>query len=264
MDKEKKVSVILVTFNSAKTIKPCLDSLLKAKSILEIIIVDNASLDPTLEELSAYKKYIQLIKSEKNLGFSKANNLGVKNAKSDLLLFLNPDTEVTGPESIENMVDVLVSNKDYGLIGPKLLYPDGKTQFSARNFPTVLNAFKEYLLGIKDSYDFYSPKESSLSPVDTVVGACMLTFREIFLAVGGFDEKYFLYYEDIALCQAIKKRGYKIGYLGSVSFKHVLGASGEGKPVSEYLSSSAKKYHGLTQYYLLQFIFLLSRIKARL
>lgn len=261
------VSAIVVTFNSQRTIQKCLDSILQAEGNLEVIVVDNASEDQTVEIVKKYSaRKVKLIQSSTNAGFSKGNNLGVKYALGDYLLFINPDTEVIQKDAILNLLEILKSHPELGLVGPKLVLADGHVQPSVRNFPTLINAFKEYVLNIKSAYDFYYPEDSSqeVITVDTVVGACMLLSGETFAKVGRFDERYFLYYEDIELCKAIYQQGLKVGFVPSVEFKHILGVSGKGQPTSIYLQRSAQKYHNSFEYLLLQLIFLLQRIKNKL
>ncbi len=258
------VSIIIVTFNNQETINNCLDSLLKLRNKNEIIVVDNSSTDKTFERLNKYTKEIEIIALPQNLGFSKANNLGVKYSRGDYLLFLNPDTQVLSLDSLNLLRETLESNSELGLIGPKLVLESGQTQKTVRNLPSALNAFKEYILGSKGAYDFYLPESEGLAKVESVVGACMLITKKIFLKVGGFDERYFLYYEDLQLCKDLKDKGFSIGYLSTVSFKHSLGASGKNQPTNKLLTQSAKKYHGYASFYLIQFIFKISQLFKRI
>src|SRR5581483_10420430 len=169
--------------------------------------------------------------------------------------FLNPDAELIKEKSLSSLVDVLEQNPEYGLIGPNILLEDGKYQKTVRNLPTAYAAFKEYVLQIKNSYDFYLPDTNKLMEVESVVGACMVLKREVFEKVGKFNEKYFLYYEDIELCKKVRENKLKIGFYPLITIKHILGVSSRSnKKVSEFLYKSAKKYHGLFEYYLIQFI----------
>lgn len=254
MSQGKDISIVIVTYNNKKTIKSCIDSVLKYSPGCEVVVVDNASKDNTAQLVKRYNQKVMLVKSNANLGFSKGNNLGVRYATCEYLVFLNPDTEIEEKEAFIKIKDVLEKNKGFGLIGPRLIYPDGLSQYSVRNLPTISAAFKQYILKVKGAYDFYDPKCIDLCEVESVVGACMIIKKEIFLEIGGFDEKYFLYYEDLDLCRRIRKNGLKIGYLPSVNIKHILGASGASHKTYQLLKESAKKYHGLINYLLIQFI----------
>lgn len=254
MSQGKDISIIIVTYNNKKTIKSCIDSVLKYTPGCEIIVVDNASKDNTVKLVKRYKQKVMVVKSNTNLGFSKGNNLGVRYTTCEYLVFLNPDTEVEEKEAFTKMKDVLEKNKNFGLIGPRFVYPDGSSQYTVRNMPTISAAFKQYILKVKGAYDFYDPNCVDLCEVESVVGACMIIKKDIFLKVGGFDEKYFLYYEDLDLCRKIRENGLKIGYLPSVNIKHILGASGTGNKTYQLLKESAKKYHGLFSYLIIRFI----------
>ncbi len=243
--------VIIVTYNNEKTIKDCLDSVLN-KSKVSITVVDNASTDKTCLVVESYGDKVKLIKQSENLGFSKSNNIAVKDSKEDVLIFLNPDTKALG-DKLKELVKVLIGS-GYGLIGPKLVYKNGEIQKSVRNLPTIFGAINEYILGVKGAYDFYEPLGEDLCEVESVVGACMVIKRDLFLKIGGFDEKFFLYYEDLELCRQIRNKGFKIGYFPKILVTHLVGQSGEGQKTANYNLESAKKYHGFLEFYLIQLI----------
>lgn len=253
-----KISIIIVTFNSAKTIKICLDSIIKFSSDYEIIIVDNNSEDSTCEIIQHFGKRIKLIKAGANLGFAKANNLGVKSASEEYLIFLNPDTRILEKDSLDKLKLNLQINPEYGLIGPKLIYPDGSIQPRVRNLPTVFRALKEYIFGEKNEYDFYSPDCETLCEVESIIGACFIIKKELFKKVGGFNDKYFMYFEDLELCKEVRALGLKIGYLPDVTIEHAEGKSGVNQKTFQMLQTSAKQYHGLVSYFLIQTIIKLS------
>lgn len=253
------VSVIIVTFNSGQTIKKCLESIFKDAPGSEVLVVDNNSQDKTVEEIKKFKKKVILIEPSENLGFARACNLAAKQANGDFLLFLNPDAYFIKEQSVEKLVQALSENDDYGPVGPKLILPNGKVQKSVRNLPTVFGAFLEYILGLSGKYDFYQPNCTSLCKVESVVGACILIKKNVFKRVGGFDEKYFLYFEDLELCRSVKKSGLKVGYLPKVEVGHVVGVSGKNQKTLDLLCYSSKKYHGLISFYIIEFIIRLGR-----
>jgi len=221
-------SVIIVTFNNQTTIRSLLNSLIKKASAKEIIVVDNHSSDQTSEIVKKFK--VNLIRLDKNIGFSRANNLAAKMAQSEYLIFLNPDSELLHKGSLESLIRNLSVHPEYGLVGPKFIMSDGTTQLTVRHQPTLLRAFKEYILAEKGSYDFYNPECTRLCSVESIVGAGMVIKKYLFDKFGGFNEKYFLFYEDLDLCQKVLKLGLKVGYLPTVRLKHIVGVSTKGPP----------------------------------
>jgi N-acetylglucosaminyl-diphospho-decaprenol L-rhamnosyltransferase len=244
----EKISYIIVTYNSAATITACLDSLKKLSG--EIIVVDNSSEDETVSKIEKYKQVV-LIRSKDNLGFSKGCNLGAKQAKGDIFVFLNPDANINS-EDFETKIFKNFEDEKIGALGPKFLYPDGSNQKTVRNLPTIVNAFKEYILRIKNSYDFYVPERRS--EVEVILGACIVIKTFLFKKIGGFDERFFMYYEDITLCKKVRELGYKVVFDPEIQVEHIMGASGKDKPVSRFLIESAKIYHGLFEFFIIQLI----------
>ncbi|MFA5932963.1 MAG: glycosyltransferase [Microgenomates group bacterium] len=259
-----KTSIIIVTFNSARTIKACLNSVIRYSSEAEIIVVDNNSEDQTIDIVKAFGNKVKLANSGGNLGFAKANNLGVKSAGGDYLIFLNPDTKILEKGSLEKLKISMELNPEYGIIGPKLIYPDGTPQDRVRNLPTIARAFNEYFLNKKGEYDFYSPDCKSLCEVESIIGACIIIRKELFKKIGGFDEKYFMYYEDLELCRRVRELGFKVGFLPEITIEHAEGKSGINQKTSQMLNESAQKYHSLVEYFLIQLILRLSNGKRKL
>ncbi len=260
-----KISVITVTYNSERTIKECLESIKKFSPESEIIVVDNGSNDRTLEIIESIGKKIKLIETGENLGFSKANNLGAKDAIGDYLVFLNPDAILTKNGDLESLKKILEKNPQYAILGPKLIYPDNALQPKARNLPTVFRAFEEYVLGLRGAYSFYEPKCQNFCEVESVNGACMIIRKELFNSIGGFDEKYFMYYEELDLCRKLRKLGKKIGFAPEAVVIHAEGiSSGQNEKTAAIMKDSAKKYFGLLNYFLLQPIFFYNRILNRI
>lgn len=250
-----KLSVIIVTYNSSQHIKDMLLSLEKqTKTAHEIIIVDNNSLDQTIAQIYASKVKVSLLKQKENLGFSKANNLGVKNSIGEYLMFLNPDTLLIS-FALDKLIGFIKDNKDVGLVAPQLIENSGNPQPSVRKFPSIVGAIKEYYLCIYNSYEPYIHEEDNPVEVDSVVGAAMLIPRSVYFNAGGFNDKYFMYYEDIELCKKINQLGYKIMYLPHIKVKHSVGASAKTNPKTlRYLKHSARLYHGAVGYYILQLL----------
>lgn len=260
----QKISVIIVTYNNQNEIKECVKSILNKTSDTEIIIVDNDSKDDTRHLIKTFENKVKLIESKENLGFGKACNLGVENSTGEHLVFLNPDTLILEKDSFDKLANSLEQNIDYGLVGPRIVSRDGVIQNSVRTLPTVAGAFKEYILGQKGAYDFYLPACQNLCEVESVVGACMIIKKDIFEELGGFDRKYFMYFEDIELCKKVRSLGLRVGFLPEVAIEHAIGKSGVNQKTNVFLHESAKKYHGFLSYHLLQLIFYYQRLKNKI
>lgn len=255
-----KLSIVIVTYNSANHIKACLESIVKTKARdCEIIIVDNGSEDNTKEIVEKFRRVL-LITSQENLGFGKGSNKGASKANGEFLLFLNPDTKVT-KDALVKLVE-FANNNEFGIVAPSLIKPSGEIQASVSNNPTIWNATKEYFLGIKNSYSEYVPKGREVAEVECVYGAAMLIKRSIFEKLGGFSAKYFMYFEDLDLCRRVRNLGLKIFYLPTVKIYHDVGGTIDSRENSKrWLIESAKIFHGSLNYY---FIYLILFIGQKL
>ena len=242
------LSIIILTYKDTELLKQCLASIFKAdlKLDYEIIIVDNGSSDPSIDELKSFER-VKLIKSAKNLGFSGGNNLGLKKAQGDYILILNPDVMIV-PGGIEKMIEFLKTNHRVGLVGPKLINEDGSLQYSCRKFYKFLTLlYRRTFLGKL----FFGAKESERilmqnvshdddMPVDWLLGACFLTTREAIAKVGLLDERFFLYYEDMDWCRRFWVADLQVYYLANTKFVHL------------YKRDSASKIINLALFYHLQ------------
>lgn len=248
----KLLSVITVTYNNKDNILEYLQSIEKnLPRNSEIIIIDNASNDSTAKILEK-KKNIVFIKSGTNLGFAKACNLAAQKANGEYLFFLNPDTKVFD-RSIQKLLDFYEKTPDAGIVAPKIFQDDHHIQPSVRKFPSVFGAIREYYLGVKNVFDAYIPDSEDPIAVETVVGAAMLIRKDLFEKIGGFDEKYFMYYEDIDLCKKVHNLGLKVYYVPDSAIYHKVGGSVSNQK-SEWIKQSARKYHGVLGEFLLYLV----------
>lgn len=241
------LSVVIVTYNNANAINICIEALIKDSANPEIIIVDNNSQDKTIEVVKKFGLAVTLIENKENFGFAKAINIGAKQTSGKYLVILNPDTKTITKNALTLLQETLQQNPDFGLIGPKFIYPDGSAQKTVRNLPTIWGAVKEFILRIKGTFEFYQPGGEELVEVESVVGACMIIKKELFEKLGGFDEKYFLYFEDLDLCKKLRKLGYKVGYFPKVVMEHEVGASGTNMKTKQLSLESSRKYHGVVK-----------------
>ena len=231
------LSIIIPSYNTKQVTLDCLYSIYKFTKELnyEIIVVDNGSKDGSVEALKKYSQEytnFKIIDAQENLGFGKANNLGVKNAKGKYLLFLNSDTII-----FDNALKVSLDNakelKDLGVYSCRLLNKDKSIQPSGGHFPNLLNLFA-WQLFIDDLplvgslIPSIHPQKSSYNShqnLDWVTGAFMIIPKEAFEEVGGFDEKIFMYTEEIELVYRLHKRGYRCFLQNSPAIIHLGGAS---------------------------------------
>ena len=217
------LSVVLVTYNSSATIAETLDSVSRYVSHIEheVIVLDNNSLDGTKEILRSWEDRVRVIFLPKNVGFGAANNLGVTQAKGDCVLLLNPDVCVSGETKIGSLITLVRGDARIGLVSPRLMNADGSLQESARRWPTPLVQTIRgcRLEGLFGRFRWYRERmrlmtESSKPyDVDWVIGAFMLMRRSTFMALGGFDERFFVYYEDVDLCLRIHRESLRILYV---------------------------------------------------
>lgn len=215
------VAVIIVGLNARDFIRQCLESLQRAdwrNFSYEIIYVDNASTDGTVEMVAERFPGVSQIRNSENLGFCKAANQGAGEADSRYYFFLNDDTIVLD-SAIALLVELLDKDPAIGVAGSRLLYPDRSEQWSGRRFPTLLNAF----FGRRSLLHRWFPDAAPVARylfkrelqgrepfrVDWVSAAAMLVRREVFAAVGGFAEDYYYWHEPI-ICDRIRERGYEI------------------------------------------------------
>lgn len=222
-----KVSFLIVTWNCQLIIGKLLKNLIELKNNTEIIVVDNDSTDGTGEIVKKISE-VKLIQNKENLGFGKANNIGVKASKGDYLFFLNPDCEIE-KNSVEKLTNFLDQNENVAVVGPKLLNSNGSIQKEMSPFPTVfsetfvlLRLHKFPLLRnlVYPNYDYTKTQEAK-----HLMGAALMIRRSVFEQVGGFDENFFLWFEETDLLKRIKQNGYKIFYYPKVSVKHLIGQS---------------------------------------
>lgn len=214
-----ELSVIIVNWNSKDFLRRCLASLNAHNRdvSMEVIVVDSGSFDGCGEMLAREFPLVRFIQSGKNIGFARANNLGVRSAKGQYLWFLNPDTELT-----ENSMGVLSEKLDIlpeaGAIGCKLLNSDGSLQASCvQAYPTVFNQVinSEYLRRRFPHWEMWGNNLLHANPpcterVEVLSGACIMAKRKVFEAVGGFTEQYFMYGEDADLCFKIARAGHGV------------------------------------------------------
>lgn len=230
------VSIVVVSYNVRDDLLRCLGSIQAAtrELVVEVIVVDNASSDGTGAAVQKRFPAVTLVVSPVNRGFSVANNQGIRLARGSHVLFLNPDT-VIAPETLDVLVDCLRAKPDVGVVGPRLRYGDGQLQPSRRHFPTPATALVESAVPQRWWPDhpllrhFFAADQTDdqLQDVDWLVGACLLTRREVIDAVGGFDERFFMYSEELDWCKRVRRAGWRILFVPTAEVTHFEGRSSE-------------------------------------
>lgn len=220
------LSIIIVLYNSEEFIYGCLNSIydsLSSRLDLEVILIDNNSKDKTIQKLKKFKSRIVLIKNKSNLGFAKACNQGIKTAQGKYLFFLNPDT-IVKKNAIEILVSFLQKNSNVGVVGPLLIRPNGnvvpwqmgyeKTLARAileEIVEKIIYYFKpNWFVKVASYIDLNYADPYKVCAADWVNGAAIMIRKKILDEWGGFDERFFLYYEELDLQKRIKKLGWKI------------------------------------------------------
>lgn len=216
------VSAIVLNYRSAQDTVRCIEVLLKQtiKDDLEIIVVDNHSRDDSmkiLRGLLGQGKPITLLRTPKNVGYGQGNAIGIESAKGEFILIINPDT-APEPDALETMMTFLRKNPDVGIIGPQLIFPNGKIRDSYRTFPTIPDiiikrTFLRFFL--KDRmrrYLQWDQDPNAIRDVHWLAGACLLMRRDFFDELGGYDPRFFLFLEDTDLCRRCWEAGKRVVY----------------------------------------------------
>ena len=226
-----RLSIIIVTYNSASDIDNCLESLVEHPPAIdhEIVVVDNASTDGTLPAIRARWGGVRVIDAGANLGFARANNLGIQQTFGPLILLLNPDTSVPGG-AIDTLVTVLEARPDVAIAGPRLVDGDGRAELSFGRMMSPLAELRQKFLvrGSQRAGPVAAYVESMTrkeQEVDWVSGACMLVRRTDAEVSGLMDERYFMYAEDVDFCAAVRARGRKVLFTPSAEVVHLRGRS---------------------------------------
>jgi GT2 family glycosyltransferase len=246
----KELSIIIVNWNVCALLRQCLRSIYvtRGRLALEVIVVDNASCDDSVRMVRSEFPEVQLIASDTNLGFPKAVNQAIPLCKGDFVLFLNPDT-VVQPGTLEKSVNFLQKHAEFGVLGCKLLYEDGRVQYEgARNFPALWAIFLErmYLHMLFPRSRFFALSDMGHwdhdddREVPAISGAFMLLRRAALQEVAPLDE--LMFFEDIDLCYRLRAAGWRIYYLASAVTTHFSGKSCEQSEADLWLLSGEVRY----------------------
>lgn len=243
-----KLSIIILNWNAKYVLKEAIESVIKETAAFEyeIILVDNASTDGSVEMVreaftsvnSAQGPGVIVIANKKNRGFAGGNNDGLAKAAGEYLMLLNPDT-IVHDRAIEKLVQYLDAHDDVMMVGPKLLNRDGSFQAACRrNLPNPKNAFL-HLFGLgKGEYKRTDDPDVS-GPTEAISGAAMMVRRSVYETLGGLDEQFFMYAEDLDYCKRVADKGWQTYYLADARITHLGGES-----TKQRKTKSIKDFYG--------------------
>ena len=229
------LSIIIVNYNVKEFLQTLLHSIEKASSNItkEVIVVDNASDDASVEFIKNKFQSVNLIENKSNLGFGKANNQALEIARGEFILLINPDA-VVSEDTFDKMISFFRENPDAGLAGCKILNADGSLQLACRrSFPGPWTSFTK-VTGLSNlfpnsklfaRYNLTYLDENDTYEVDAISGSFMMMRKQVYKKVGGFDERFFMYGEDLDICYRVQQAGYKVYYVHSTQIIHYKGES---------------------------------------
>lgn len=272
------ISIIVINYNGGELIKKCLASVISQRTTLsyEIIVVDNASVDGSREEILSRFPQVKLMANKTNLGFSRANNQAISLSRGFYLLLLNNDACIQGEDFLEKAVSFMEKKKDAGAMGPEMVSQEGKVQnpyyrgyphlatefLSLAGLLPLYNFFHRYgYFYTRDGLAFYRPGREPLV-VFHLCGACMLFRRQALEEAGLLDEDMFFYREDMDICFRLRKKGWKIFILPYLKTIHVAAGSWEkaafsvGREATRSLYVFFRKHYGSAAYQMLRLIHL--------
>ena len=257
------LSIIIVNYNVKEEILNCIQSIQDKIDVnrcpYEVIVSDNGSVDGSVEAIRERFPWVKIIENKANLGFGKANNIGAREAKGEVLFFLNPDTLIV--KGIEEMVEYLQHNKSVGIIGPLILDKNmqidpttGFDNYTPLKLWFYLFFYKYYA---RKQFDKLKVGLQTQKPfnVEMIIGASMLLSRSVFDELEGFDEKFFLGLEDEDLCLRVREKGYVVMVFPNAQIVHIRGAAFLKEPLSWLFNSGRttlyfyrKHYHNLVTF----------------
>lgn len=224
-----RLSIVIVSYNTRVEIEGCLQSLVSQQPVVdhEIVVVDNASSDDTVPTVRARWPGVRLIEAGGNVGFSRANNIGIRQSFGELVLLLNGDTIVPAG-AIDALVAALDRRPDVAIVGPRLVDARGCAELSFGRMISPMNELRQKLRA-RANVERLTSRERE---VEWVSGACLLVRRADAEAVGLLDERFFMYTEDVDFCAAVRARGRRVLFTPSAQVVHLRGRSRRTAPLA--------------------------------
>jgi len=226
------LSIVVVSFNARADLERCLESLHAAPPAHphEILVVDNQSTDGSVEAAKRWPD-VKVLVNAANVGFAAANNIGIRQSRGDLLLLLNSDT-VVPPDAIDRLIAEVDADPSVAVVGPRLVDANGRAELSFGDMISPLSEWRQKRLQRRQSD--VERLTRVRREVDWVSGACLLVRRADADAVGGLDERYFMYAEDVDFCAAIRARGRRVLFVPDVQITHLRGRSKSSAPTATH------------------------------
>lgn len=259
------VSVIIVSWNVADLLRDCLNSVYEnsANLLLEVIVVDSASHDDTVQMVKTHFPQVIVSAQSENVGFTRGNNIGLEMAQGRYVFLLNPDTVILG-DSIGQMVAYLDAHPQVGIIGPHTLNTDMTHQSTRRRFPTIGVAFVEYTYlqnfapqKILDQYYMNDIADDAVADVDWVQGSALMARYAVYEQIGGLDTDYIMFWEEVDWCKRAKLAGWGVVYLGTAKIIHHGGKSTEQVGARKHIHFQQSKLHYYKKFFGGVFAFIL-------
>jgi GT2 family glycosyltransferase len=274
------LSILIVSWNVADLLAKCLDTIFasdltfddktNSKPSVEIIVVDSASQDHTVALIRERYPKVKLLPQTENVGFTRGNNIALREAQGRYLMLLNPDSEIVG-DVLNTTIGYMDAHPDVGVLGPQTLNSDGTTQSTRRRFPTLTIGFFESTWlqpyapkSLLDHYYVHDQADDSIFDVDWVQGSAMLVRHEVYEQIGGLDEGYVMYSEELDWCKRAKLAGWRVIYFGDAQVVHYGGKSSEQVTARSHIHFQQsklryfRKYHGALAANLLRLFLLLN------
>lgn len=220
------LDVVIVNWNGGSLLRECLAALARAEGAerVAVSVVDNASTDASLDDWPALPGPLRLIRNSDNRGFGRACNQGAATGGAPAILFLNPDARVA-PDTLGRARAALLADPGCGIVGARLTEADGGTARSCARAPTpgamLGRAFALDRLGLVAPHFLRDFDHEEDRVVDQVMGAFLMIRRDLFTALGGFDERFFVYYEDVDLCRRVRDAGFSVRHLAGPTAHHL-------------------------------------------
>lgn len=255
------ISVLVVSYNVREHLRRCLGSVAacaaeEPKLTVETIVVDNASLDGSTEMVRTTFPDALLVVNEANVGFTRAVNQGLALARGAAVLLLNPDAELMAG-ALGALWDELRAHPDVAVVGPKVLNSDGTVQSSRRTFPGLAIGFVESTVlqralgGLPALRRYYCRDTSDDEPqdVDWLTGACLLVRREAIEQVGGLDERFFMYFEEVDWCWRMRRAGWRVRYQPAARVLHHSSQSADQDVTRRHIHFNTSKWRFYAKHY---------------
>ncbi len=272
------ISVIIVSWNAKRYLLQCLESLYDCplEHLKEVIVIDNASSDSSADEVSVKFPQVRLIRNAVNLGFSTANNMGIRASSGEYVCLINSDIKLLG-SCLQRLRTYAEAHPEIGMIGPRILEGDGRVQPSCRGFPKLWNMFCRALAldallprwGVFNGYLLRHWRQDEAREVDILSGCFWFVRRQALQKVGLLDEEFFMYGEDMDWCKRFWKSGWKLKFLPTAEAIHYGGKSSTNAPIRFYIEKQRadlqywRKHHGklgMFAYFAISFIHHLLRV----